>query len=162
VPAGPLLWRSRLRAARLGGGRDRPEGPALSAWREVIDTGWDYGVPPDDSETPRRAMARLVAAGGLTGRAAEAAGALATAVEQTLYAPHPRPAQGLADEVHRVRSGLHAAASRRTRLRARLLPRSSVRLVWSATARWTTLTTRLSSAGHRTRTSLRRLITRQA
>ncbi|WP_225848375.1 DUF3488 and transglutaminase-like domain-containing protein [Streptomyces sp. HPF1205] len=165
VPATPLLWRSRLRAARLGGGRFgsgrfaggrlgggravRAEEPALSAWREVLDTGWDYGVLPDDSETPRRAMARLVAEGRLSGEAAASASALATAVEQTLYAPHPRPVPGLAAEVQRVRGGLHASASRTARLRARLLPRSSVRLVWALSSRWTALSTRVSAAARK-------------
>lgn len=159
VPSAPVLWRSRMRAARLGGGlaggrfgagrSARVEGPVLSAWREVLDTGWDYGVPPDDSETPRRAMARLVAEGRLSGEAAASASALATAVEQTLYAPHPRPVPGLAADVQRVRGGLHASASRTARLRARLLPRSSVRLVWALSSRRTALSDRVSAAGRR-------------
>jgi transglutaminase-like putative cysteine protease len=158
IPTGPAMWRSRLRAGRLGGGRDRPEGIALSAWREVVDTGWDYGVFPDDSETPRRAMARLVRDGQLSGEAATAAGALATAVEQTLYAPHPRPTPGLADDVHRVHAGLRASSTRSARLRAFLLPRSAARLGWAFTARW-------SAAANRTRAlaaPLRRRATRSA
>jgi transglutaminase-like putative cysteine protease len=145
IPAGPPLWRSRVRARRLGGGRGRPEGPTLSAWREVLDTGWDYGVLPDDAQTPRRAMARLVAEGRLTGEAATSASELATAVEQTLYAPHPRPVAGLAAEVHRVREGLRAAASRRTRLRAVFLPRSAARVGWAVSARWSAFTARASA-----------------
>jgi hypothetical protein len=160
VPAGPLLWRSRVRAVRLGGGRGRPEPLPLSAWREVLDTGWDYGVPPDDSETPRRAMARLIADGGLTGAAAASATTMATAVEQTLYARNPRPVQGLAAEVRRIRAGLHAAASRGTRLRARLLPRSAVRLLWAVSARRAAAGARLSAAGRRATDGVRRLVRR--
>lgn len=156
--AAPLLWRARQRMNRLGrgrpgrlGGRRTGTAPpqALSAWREVIDTGWDYGVLPEDSETPRRAMARLVTEGQLSGEAAASATALATAVEQTLYAREPRPVPGLADQVERVRAGLHTSASRGTRLRALLLPRSSARLVWSFSARWAALTGRVSEAGRR-------------
>jgi hypothetical protein len=156
IPMTPLLWRSRLRGRRLGGGRGKAEGLAVSAWREVVDTGWDYGVLPDESETPRRAMNRLVHDGRLSGEAAEAAGSLATAVEQTLYAPHPRPVPGLAADVHRVRAGLRASASRRTRLRALLLPRSSARLAWSLSARWAAAATRTTTTVHRLTSPLRR------
>jgi transglutaminase-like putative cysteine protease len=145
VPVLPMLWRTRLRARRLGGGRGRADGLALSAWREVLDTGWDYGITPDESETPRKAMARLVHDGGLTGQSAAAAGTLATAVEQVLYAPRPQPVAGLAAEVHRVKDGLHAAASRGTRLRALLLPRSSARLAWQFSERWSATTQRWSA-----------------
>jgi transglutaminase-like putative cysteine protease len=156
VPATPLLWRSRVRARRLGGGRGGPHRPALSAWREVVDTGWDYGVLPDESETPRRAMARLVADGRLTGEAATAASTLARAVEQALYAPNPRPAAGLGTQVHQVHAGLRASASRGTRLRALLLPRSSVRLAWAFSARWNAAAERLSARAERLSAPLRR------
>jgi len=149
VPAVPALWRSRLRARRLGGGRRVPEGPALAAWREVIDSGWDYGVLPDDSETPRRAVARLVREGGLSGPAAQAAGAVATAVEETLYAPRPRPAAGLAAEVQRVRAGLRGSATRWGRVRALVLPRSSARLAWAVSARWAGASAHVSAATRR-------------
>ncbi|MEE4541594.1 DUF3488 and transglutaminase-like domain-containing protein [Streptomyces sp. V4-01] len=160
IPAAPLLWRTRLRARRLGGGRGKPEGPTLSAWREVLDTGWDYGVLPDESETPRRAMARLVADGGLTGEAATAAAKLATAVEETLYAPQPRPTAGLGAEVRRVRAGLHQAASRRVRWRATLLPRSSARLAWAFSARWMEITERASATARRLTARLPRRLRR--
>jgi transglutaminase-like putative cysteine protease len=164
VPLVPLLWRTRVRAARLGGGRSRLGGPplAISAWHEVLDTGWDYGIPPDGSETPRRAMARLVQDGGLSGPAASSATALATAVEQTLYAPRPQPVQGLAAEVRQVRTGLHDSANRRGRLRATLLPRSSARVMWQLSARWSALATRLTAVTQRlTPDSLRRRWSRQ-
>jgi transglutaminase-like putative cysteine protease len=145
LPLTPLLWRTRVRAGRLGGGRGKAEGLTLSAWREVMDTGWDYGILPDESETPRRAIARLVEEGKLTGEAASAAGVLAGAVERQLYAPNPRPTPGLAAEVHRVRKGLHSSASRRTRLRAQLLPRSSARLFWAVSIWWNALSQRVSA-----------------
>jgi transglutaminase-like putative cysteine protease len=160
IPATPLLWRTRLRARRLGGGRGRPEGPTLSAWREVVDTGWDYGVLPDESETPRRAMARLVADGGLSGEAAASAATLATAVEETLYAPQPRPRAGLGAEVHRVRAGLHAAASRRVRWRATFLPRSSARVAWALSAWWLDVTDSASAVTRRLTARLPRRLRR--
>jgi transglutaminase-like putative cysteine protease len=190
--AAPQFWRARVRAGRLGGdeavadgialasarseaarddgdgaparggGRPRVGGLALSAWREVVDSAWDYGILPDDSETPRRASARLIAEGRLTGPAAEAIAVLATAVEQSLYAPDPRPVPGLPSEVHRVRAGLRESSTRRARLRARFLPRSSARLLWSLSTRWTTAADRFALTWHRLAAPLRRRLTREA
>ncbi|MEV0264502.1 DUF3488 and transglutaminase-like domain-containing protein [Streptomyces sp. NPDC050617] len=143
----PMLWRTRVRARRLGesGGRTPQDGAdrTLAAWRELIDSGWDYGVPPDDSQTPRKAAARIVRLGGLDTAAAEAAHRVAAAVEQVLYAPRPRPVSGLAGDVERVRSGLRASAGRAGRLRGLLAPRSTVRVLWSLSRRWTTAVARL-------------------
>ncbi len=162
----PMAWRLRIRAVRLGGGRfaagraarspappgDDPEGDGsgsdgsggdafvagrtLAAWRELLDSAWDYGLAPDTSETPRRATARLVEAARLTGAPAEAARRVGGAVEQTLYARHPAPAPGLADDVRQVRRALHDRADPRTRLRALLAPRSFARVRWAARSRW--------------------------
>ncbi|GHG71917.1 transglutaminaseTgpA domain-containing protein [Streptomyces griseocarneus] len=138
LPLLPMLWRIRARARRLGGARSpgEPAARTLAAWRELTDSAWDYGIPPDDSRTPRMAADRIVATGRLQGPAAEAAGRVATAVERTLYAPHPRPAEGLAGDVELVRAGLHASAAPGARLRARLAPRSAARLVRAAGRRW--------------------------
>lgn len=162
VPLLPLMWRTRQRSRRLAGGREKAEGLALSAWREVVDTGWDYGIPPDESETPRRAMARLVDEGELSGPAADSARSLATAVEQVLYSPHPRPAPGLAAEVHRVRAGLSGSATRGARLRALLLPRSSARVIWQLSDSWAGLNRRVSESSRRLTAPLRKRLTRQA
>ncbi|WP_030616732.1 transglutaminase TgpA family protein [Streptomyces sclerotialus] len=176
VPAVPLLWRVRSRARRLSEGRAGsrasgaalrpssrhgagvllPDGPSAGAagpragvlgpWRELVDSGWDYGIVPDDALTPRKAAERIVRVGELTGPAAEAAHRVAGAVEQALYAPHPEAAPGLAEDVQRVRSGLRTTASRRQRLRALLAPPSAVRLLWAASTRLSTLLTRLRTA----------------
>ncbi|MFD5425714.1 DUF3488 and DUF4129 domain-containing transglutaminase family protein [Streptomyces sp. NPDC127084] len=116
----------------------------LAAWREVCDSAWDHGIPPDDSQTPRKAAARIVRLGRLDGDAANGAAdavhRVAGAVEQVLYAPAPGPVAGLAEDARRVSSGLAAQASRGTRLRALLLPRSSVRVVWALSERWAAVT----------------------
>jgi transglutaminase-like putative cysteine protease len=138
VPLLPMLWRLRTTSRRLrGGGRTPADAGArvLAAWLEVCDTAWDHGIPPDDSLTPRRAAARIVRQGRLEGPAAEAVERVAGAVEQVLYAPAPRPVTGLADEVAVIRAGLAAGAGRVDRLRARLLPRSSVRVIRAAADR---------------------------
>lgn len=145
LPLLPLLWRTRIRARRLGsGGRTPADATArvLGAWREIIDTAWDHGLPPDDSQTPRRTAARIVRLGRLEGEAGDAVHRVARAVEQVLYAPEPQPATGLADDVQRVRAGLGEAAGRWTRQRALLLPRSSIRVMWGLSERWAAVTER--------------------
>ncbi|MEW2549438.1 DUF3488 and transglutaminase-like domain-containing protein [Streptomyces sp. NPDC047002] len=130
----PLLHRLRVRARRLGAGAHLggdPAAPVLAAWRELLDSAWDLGIVPDEARTPRRAAERIVRLGRLDGRAAEAVHRLAGAVEQVLYAPDPAPRPGLAADVRLAVAALRAPAGRTARLRALLLPRSSVRVVWA-------------------------------
>lgn len=146
VPLLPMLWRIRVRAVRLGAHGRTAEGVAahtLAVWEEVTDTAWDFGVAPDESQTPRKAAARIVRLGHLDEEAAAAVHRLATAVEQVLYAPRPSPAGGLAEDARRVEESFRSHVSRSTRLRALLAPRSTVRVVWAASARWTALKTGL-------------------
>ncbi|MFT2018508.1 transglutaminaseTgpA domain-containing protein [Streptomyces sp. 796.1] len=132
LPLLPMLWRLRTRSRRLGAPPGRRTDAATArteaAWQELLDTGWDYGIPPDDSLTPRKAAARIVDGGGLTGPPAAAAQRLAAAVEETWYAPHPQPVAGLSEDVRLVTAGLRDTATRPTRLRALLLPRSASRV----------------------------------
>ncbi|KOT78769.1 transglutaminase [Streptomyces rimosus subsp. pseudoverticillatus] len=118
----------------------------LAAWQELVDSGWDYGILPDESLTPRKAAERIVRIGELRAPAAESAHRVAASVEQVLYAPHPQPAPGLADEVRRVRTGLHDAASRRLRLRALLAPRSAARALWTLSSRWSAFLARCATS----------------
>ncbi|MEU8485986.1 DUF3488 and transglutaminase-like domain-containing protein [Streptomyces sp. NPDC048641] len=138
VPLLPLLWRRRVRAVRLGSS-GRTEGDAtartLAAWLEVTDTAWDHGIAPDESQTPRKAAARIVRVGQLDQVAADSVHRVAAAVEQVLYAPRPQPTAGLGDDVRRLEQDLYAKASRSARLRATLAPRSTVRVAWSLAQR---------------------------
>lgn len=155
IPLTPMLWRMRLRAVRLGGHARTDEGAAahaLAAWQELTDTAWDFGIMPDDSQTPRKAAARIVRLGHLDPAVGTAVHRVADAVEQVLYAPRPRPAAGLAEDVRRAVGGLSSTVGRGTQLRARLAPRSSVRVLWAASARWASLKARTAAA----RPSLRR------
>ncbi|MCL6673423.1 MULTISPECIES: transglutaminase TgpA family protein [Streptomyces] len=111
-------------------------GHVLAVWRELTDTAWDYGIVPDDALTPRKAAARIVRLGELEPAAAESVHRVASAVEQVLFAPRPHAAPGLADDVRRLRTALRARASRTTRVRAVLAPRSAVRALWDASDRW--------------------------
>ncbi|MDH6127217.1 DUF3488 and transglutaminase-like domain-containing protein [Kitasatospora sp. GP82] len=136
--ATPMLWRARLRRRRIGTGRHLPGGPAvgltdqqvLAAWEELIDTAWDLGIPPDEARTPRRAAQRISEAGRLDEAATAAAGRVALAIEQVLYAREAQPQTSLGGDVRAASAGLRASAGRRGRARAVLLPPSSARLRW--------------------------------
>jgi transglutaminase-like putative cysteine protease len=145
VPLLPMLWRQRVRAVRLGSpGRTDGDAAAraLAAWLEVTDTAWDHGIAPDESQTPRKAAARIVRVGQLDQVAADSVHRVAAAVEQVLYAPRPQPTAGLGDDVRRLDQGLRAKSSRSARLRATLAPRSTVRVAWSLSQRWAALGSR--------------------
>ncbi|MFE5854877.1 DUF3488 and DUF4129 domain-containing transglutaminase family protein [Streptomyces sp. NPDC056500] len=149
VPLSPMLLRLRVRSRRLASS-GRTEANAthrtLAAWHEVLDTAWDHGIAPDGSDTPRRTAARIVREGQLEGEAADAVHRMAGAVEKVLYAPHRQVTGGLVDDAARIRAGLGAAAGRGTRLRALLLPRSSIRVIWAVSARWITIAERLRAS----------------
>ncbi|OLZ68207.1 transglutaminase [Streptomyces sp. IMTB 2501] len=149
VPLSPLLWRMRVRSVRLGGHARTEEGAVehtLAAWQELTDSAWDHGIPSDESLTPRRAAARIVELGELDPATGAAVHRVADSVEQVLYAPRPRPAAGAAEDVRRVIEGLRGTVSTGTRARALFLPRSSVRVLWAVSARWTALRTRVAAA----------------
>ncbi|WP_329227812.1 DUF3488 and transglutaminase-like domain-containing protein [Streptomyces sp. NBC_01460] len=135
LPLVPMFLRTRIRSRRLGssGGRTAADASArvMAAWREITDTAWDHGIPPDESQTPRKAAARVVRLGGLDGPAVAAVHRVAGAVEQVLYAPAPGAASASAEDVQEVRAGLRAVAGRWGRLRATFAPRSAVRVIWT-------------------------------
>ncbi|MET8125007.1 DUF3488 and transglutaminase-like domain-containing protein, partial [Streptomyces sp. NPDC005231] len=112
----PLFWRVRVRTRRLNSSAGRTPADAtartLAAWREITDTAWDHGIGPDDSLTPRKAAARMVRLGRLDTDEAAAVHRVAGAVEQVLYAPQPRAATGLSEDVETVRNGLRARSGR--------------------------------------------------
>ncbi|MBB5933472.1 transglutaminase family protein [Streptomyces zagrosensis] len=160
IPLLPLLWRVRIRSRRLSETAGRtPEAAAartVAAWQELLDTGWDHGILPDESLTPRKAAARIVEAGSLEGPPADAAHRVAAAVEETWYAPRPRPVASLAADVRLVATGLRDAATKPTRLRALLLPRSASRVATEVSHRGSVLINRWhDSAWQRKLTSLR-------
>ncbi|MFC1443885.1 DUF3488 and transglutaminase-like domain-containing protein [Streptacidiphilus sp. N1-10] len=122
----------------------------LLVWREMIDSAWDVGIPPDEAETPRRTVARIVELGALEEEPRAAAGRLALATEQVLYAPSSSPPTALRQDVRAVRHGLRASARPSVRIRAVLFPPSSARLVRGLRESWQSLTDRLRWRGRRT------------
>ena len=129
-------------------GRTEADAPphTLAVWQELTDTAWDYGIPPDESQTPRKAAARIVRLGHLDPTAAASVHRVADAVEQVLYAPRPRPTAGLAEDVRQVIAGLRGTVGRGTKLRALLAPRSTARVVWALSDWWTGIKARVAAA----------------
>ncbi|MFI9149107.1 DUF3488 and DUF4129 domain-containing transglutaminase family protein [Streptomyces sp. NPDC053367] len=174
LPLAPMLYRLRRRAVRLSSARhtassapgpsgdgvdvtapspgqvpppqtaEAAAGHVLAVWRELTDTAWDYGIPPDDALTPRKAAERIVRLGQLDEAAAQGVHRVAGAVEQVLFAPRPRAVSGLADEVRGLRAALRSRVSRSTRVRAVVAPRSAVRAVWELGDRWAAFRERLA------------------
>lgn len=162
LPVLPLLWRRRVRVRRLTSSDGR--GPAdvtsrtLAAWREITDTAWDHGIPPDESRTPRASAARVVRLGGLGPEVAASVHRVAGAVEQVLYAPEPRVTAGLTEDVLAVRAGLRESSGRFARLRAEVAPRSAIRVIWAVSERWTVLAARRGALLGRLRGRLRQTL----
>ncbi|MFJ8060047.1 DUF3488 and DUF4129 domain-containing transglutaminase family protein [Streptomyces sp. NPDC096142] len=148
IPLSPMLWRTRTRSVRLGAHGRTESGAAvhtLAVWEELTDTAWDFGIPPDESLTPRKAAARIVRLGELDPVAAASVHRVADAVEQVLYAPRPQPASGLAQDVRRVAVAFRDTSGRSARLRALVAPRSTVRVVWALSAWRTSVTKRVAA-----------------
>jgi transglutaminase-like putative cysteine protease len=103
-----------------------PVEQARAAWADLQDTLVDHGYSWRPSDSPRTGIARLVAARGLTGEAAEAGGRLADVTERTRYAPvTPDSVGDVRGDVDTLRQALGESAGRWGRWRARLLPRST-------------------------------------
>lgn len=139
----PALWRARLRRRRIGAGRHQPgtqrtaptDAQVLAAWQELVDSAWDLGIPPDDASTPRRTAARIADLGELDADARAAAGRVALATEQVLYAREAQAPAPLGVDVRVARHALWTSAGRLGRVRAVLLPPSTARLWWRAADR---------------------------
>lgn len=114
----PGIIRSALRASRM---RRARAGDGGAAWTELRDTMIDLGLDPSDAQTPR---GRAVALAAGHDADPDALRRLVTAVEQISYARTPEDAGNLAPPLSRVLAQLRGSVETRTRLTARLLPRS--------------------------------------
>ncbi len=165
LAAAPALLAAGRRRARW-----RTPGP-LTAWSLLQDDAEDVGHRWRPADSPRAATEHLLSSWKLSPATTAALHRLTAAVEQARYA---RPtgtgpkvgvgssgvgggAQALRRDVSRVRAGLLAAAGRRARWRARVLPSSSLR--WAA-LRLGNATTGWLDRGERIRSGLRRRVLR--
>ncbi len=103
-----------------------PGGGAPVAWRELLDYLTDYGVSWQPSDSPRAISRQVTEVVGPESAAAAAVIRIGAAEEHFRYAQHGLPDGGLRADVVTARRGLAASASRVTRLRARLLPASTL------------------------------------
>jgi transglutaminase-like putative cysteine protease len=103
------------------------------AWAELLDTMIDYGVPIDESETPRATGERVGALPGLIAGTAGHVDLLARAEERARYARTPLRPDGLDEAVGAARAALHDRATRWEQIRATFMPMSVLmrwRLAW--------------------------------
>ncbi|MCO5967227.1 transglutaminase TgpA family protein [Actinoallomurus soli] len=98
---------------------------AHAAWEELRIAAVDHGLPWRTGDSPRAAGRRLTEALSLDEPSAEALNRLVRAEELARYAPAPGPGAGLREDAFTVRAAFAAAAGRRGRWRARVLPPSS-------------------------------------
>jgi hypothetical protein len=99
---------------------------AHAAWRELTDDLADYGLGCAPGETPRAVARRVTSQARLDETATSAVGRLVAAEERARYARSPHPAAGLKAAEVIVRRAVAASVPRRQRLRARLVPASTV------------------------------------
>lgn len=99
---------------------------ASTAWRELLDYLTDYGIEWFPSESPRAIATRITGTAGLGSAGAAAIARIGAAEERSRYARAAVPGAGLHADVTTVRRALAASTTRIGRLRARLLPASTL------------------------------------
>jgi TgpA N-terminal domain/Transglutaminase-like superfamily/Domain of unknown function (DUF4129) len=99
---------------------------AAVAWRELTDDLTDYGLGRAPGETPRALARRLTREASLDPVAAQALRRIVTAAERAAYAVRPESGAGLSADVSRVRRALAANKPLKQRIRAWLLPASTL------------------------------------
>jgi transglutaminase-like putative cysteine protease len=106
----------------------------LAAWDELRDSATDLGYAWPSSETPRRSAERIIKQAHLSRPAQDAMGRVTVLAERANYAKTLRrptasgaaPMPSLMDDVKEIRAGLAEPVSRRTRIRATVLPPSAL------------------------------------
>ena len=103
---------------------------AFTAWEELREYAKDLGYGWSDSDTPRQLAGRLAVDAGFDRESEAAVGRVTTLVERAVYSPDPHiapdEARSLPGDVSHVRNSLGLAAGRAARLRAAVLPTSSL------------------------------------
>jgi len=130
--------RGEVPEAAQAGGRGRQDRVAASpmatialvAWAELRECADDLGYTWVESDTPRQAASRLKSAARMDAEATEAIGRVTTLTEQARYAEEPMydaPAlRALPRDLRTLRSALAEHATRVNRIKAAILPSSSI------------------------------------
>lgn len=108
---------------------------AHAAWRELTDDLADYGLGFTPAETPRAVGRRVTREADLDESGIQAVIRISAAEERARYARMADPGAGLKDSVRTARRAISASVPRRQRLRARLLPASTLRAAGRLTER---------------------------
>jgi transglutaminase-like putative cysteine protease len=101
-------------------------GLAHAAWRELTDDLADYGLGFIPAETPRAVARRVTNDAHLNESGVQAVQRISAAEERARYAKLAGPGAGLKAQVRIARRAISASVPRRRRLRARLLPASTL------------------------------------
>ncbi|MBB4915857.1 transglutaminase TgpA family protein [Streptosporangium saharense] len=143
IPA-MLRWQLRARRRRVSSRAARPavvvaEAPGAvtvrtslwhqattATWAELCDTLYDHGVSRGPSESPRALAVRLAAQHGFDAPAEEAVTRIATSAERMLFARTPGENGPTREDLRVVRRALAASVPRGRRIRAVLLPPSTL------------------------------------
>ena len=123
---GPAVTRRLIRRRRWRAASD-DAAIASAAWRELTDDLADFGLRRRAGETPRAMARRIRREASLGPDAAAALGRVVAAAERAKYARLAGPSAGLAEDVLAVRRGLAASVGARRRIRAWLLPTSTLK-----------------------------------
>jgi hypothetical protein len=99
---------------------------AHAAWRELTDDLADYGLGFTPAETPRAVARRVTKDARLDESGIQAVQRITAAEERARYARLAGPATGLKAQALIARRAISATVPRRQRLRARLLPASTL------------------------------------
>jgi transglutaminase-like putative cysteine protease len=135
---------------------------AHAAWRELIDFLADYGLSGRPSESPRTTVARVSDEAGLEAAGRAAISRIGAAEERARYSLTAQPATGLHADVSAVRKALAASSTWGTRLRARLLPASTLSAAASGVQSLSRATSWIDSSWPTMRRQLRRAILHRA
>ncbi|WP_433255581.1 transglutaminase TgpA family protein [Streptosporangium sp. CA-135522] len=105
---------------------DRRESAVTAAWAELDDALCDYGMSRRPSESPRALARRLIEQYAFEAEASAAVTRIATAVERMLFARTPAEIGPLPEDLRSVRRALAVTVTRGRRIRAVLLPPSTL------------------------------------
>jgi transglutaminase-like putative cysteine protease len=108
---------------------------AHAAWRELTDDLADYGLGFTAAETPRAVARRVTREAGLDESGIQAMIRISAAEERARYARLADSGAGLKASVRTARRAISASVPRRQRLRARLLPASTLQAAGRLTQR---------------------------
>jgi transglutaminase-like putative cysteine protease len=135
---------------------------ALAAWRELNDDLDDYDVATLPSDSPRTTVIRVTEAARLGPVPHAALVRIASAVERARYSPATESGARLRTDVAVVRKAIAASSSRGRRLRALLLPPSTMAAVVSGLQSASRATTWIDSSWTGASRQLRRAVLRRA